>query len=626
MKDVQTERVETSFRGRMWSFPQVAREDVDALISEGVDRRLGKILAGRGVLAADLSVYFNPTLRQMMPEPFSFLDMKIGAKRIAEAVRNGERIGIWSDYDADGATSAAVLGRFLRMCGHDMITVRIPDRIKEGYGPNTKGLLEMKESQGCNLVCILDAGIVAFRPLADAHDAGMEIVVIDHHMPAGATPTETDPDWTGPDDLLRQEKRVIPHQLPDMPIPIAHAVINANRRDQAPGHGHLCAAGVTFIFCVAVARELRLSDYFKDGATPDLMSLLDIVALGTVCDVVPLKTLNRAFVKTGLKVMSRRDTAGIRELAQAAGLDPNQPLTEKHCGWQLGPRINAGGRIGNSLLGAHLLLEDDGPMAQQRAVELDILNADRKEIEAACTETALAQLAGREVGADRTLALAIVEGAHEGVVGISAGRVRERYDAPAIVLTNDHDGNLKGSARSVPSFDIGHAIIEASQSGLILKGGGHGMAGGLTLTRAQVPAFTEFMNAQIAMSHYFETGVTTEADLSLDLKDLTVDLILSMEQMRPYGMGNPEPVIVLRNVELAEIRIMKEVHMKITFRDGPSSVDALIWNAVGSPFGDAIEAARGMRVDALGKPEINEYRGVQRTQMMLEDLRWPAAG
>lgn len=461
------DRMKKSFSGRSWNLEAPHAAAIAALRAKGIDEQVATLMAIRGIQPEEAADFLDPKIKNLMPDPHVLLDMEKGALRVAKAITEKERIGIWSDYDADGANSAAVLGWFLRLVGHDDFVLRIPDRIKEGYGPNGPGLLQMQRDEGCNLVCVLDAGIVAFKPLLEAHEAGMEIVVVDHHMPADATPVET---------VIEDGcaiTREIPHQNPDHPIPVAHAVINPNRADQAPGYGHLCAGGVTFLFAIAVCRLLRNQGYFDGEAgrpseVPSLMRLLDFVAMATVCDVVPLTTLNRAFVRTGLQILSKRKWPGVAELARAAGIADGD-LTETHCGWQLGPRINAGGRIGASDSGALLLLEGDAGRAKLMADDLDALNVMRREIEAKATEKAIEQMAGR-IASERTLALAVVEDAHEGIVGISAGRLKERFDAPAIVLAADHEGNLKGSARSVPGFDIGHAIIAAARQGHIMCG------------------------------------------------------------------------------------------------------------------------------------------------------------
>lgn len=613
-----TSEPQKSFAGRCWKLHAPAAGDIAALRATGIGEHVATLMAARGIAPGEAADFLDPKIKNLMPDPYVLLDMEKGAERIAKAITGRERIGIWSDYDADGANSAAVLGWFLRLVGHDDFVLRIPDRIKEGYGPNGPGLLRMKDEEGCSLVCVLDAGIVAFKPLLEARDAGMEIVVVDHHMPADATPVE---------QVLVDGKlvtREIPHQNPDHPIPVAHAVIDPNRADQSPGYGHLCAGGVTFLFAIAVCRILRNRGYFdgKEGRpeeVPSLMRLLDFVAMATVCDVVPLTTLNRAFVRTGLQILSKRKWPGVAELARAAGIAEGD-LTETHCGWQLGPRINAGGRIGTSDSGALLLLEADAGRARLMADELDALNVTRREIEATATEKAIEQMADRLPG-ERTIALAVVADAHEGIVGISAGRLKERFDAPAIVLAEDHEGNLKGSARSVAGFDIGHAIIAAARHGLIIRGGGHGMAGGLTLRRDQLEGFRTFMNAEIARSDYFRTGVQTEVDLDLPLSGITVGMIESLDVMRPFGTSNPEPVIMMKGVTLSDIRVLKEKHFRLTFTDGRAWIDALIWNVVGSPLAEAIEAARDDVVDVIGTVSINEFRGKKKPQMMLLDLR-----
>lgn len=584
-----------SFLNRRWRLPQVDLARVDGFVQAGKHEVVATLLAARGFDSDTAEAFLDPTIKREMPDPYVLKDMKTGAERIARAIMKGEKIGIWSDYDVDGATSAAVLGSFLRMCNRPGFVLRIPDRIRDGYGPNTPGLLAMKHEEACDLVCILDAGIVAFEPLAAARAAGLEVVVIDHHA-AEAT------------------------------VPEAVAVINPNRHDDSSGLGHLCAAGVTFLTAVAVTRILRKEGWCdgKEGrpeTLPDLPSLLDLVALGTVCDVVPLKTLNRAFVRRGQAYLTRRVRPGIRELAIAAGIGHADEVAEMECGWKIGPRINAGGRIADSHLGALLLLEEDPEQARSRAEELDGINADRQGITGLVNEAAIAQLAHRSRGEDRTLALAIVEDAHEGVVGISAGRLRESYDAPAIVLARDHEGNLKGSARSVPGVDIGHIIIEARKRDLIVKGGGHGMAGGLTMRHDQVAAFIEYANSEIAQSDYARTGVVTDIDLVVPVAQVTAAMIDAFAPLRPFGTANPDPMVMLPGVVLAEIHIMKEKHIKAIFRDGRSEIPGLMWNAVGTALGDRIQAARGQRVDVIGKLSINAWRDKRNPQMMMEDLR-----
>lgn len=586
-----------SLKGRAWRSRAQDPALASALERAGLNRFAARLMSVRDLGGVSPESFLAPTIRELMPDPSRFKDMDVGVAHLADRVMRGDRVGVWSDYDADGATSAAVLIRFLRLLGVDDVPLRIPDRMTEGYGPNAPGLLGMRED-GCVTVCVLDAGITAFEPLAAAKAAGLDVIVIDHHA--------AEPE-----------------------IPEAVAVINANRQDEAPGYGHLCAAGMTFVFCVAVARELRRRGWFdgadgRPSAPPDLMSLLDLVAIGTVCDVVPLTGLNRAFVTRGLPYLSKRTRPGVAALAELAGIKADQPITAEDCGWRLGPRINAGGRIADSTLGARCLITDDPEEGSRLAAELHRCNEERRALEAEATEQALAQADGHQPGVTRRSLIAVVNG-HEGVVGISAARVREAVDAPAIVLTEDHEGNLKGSARSVPGFDVGHAIIAARKAGLIVKGGGHGMAGGLGLTREQMGPFQAFLDAEIEKSDYFRDGVMSDADLEVSLRDLSVEDVDALAPLGPFGTANPEPVIVLRGVELRTIRVLKDKHLKLSLGEGAATIDGLIWNVVGTPLGDAISALTGAAVDVLGKPGINEYRGSRTLQLMVEDLR-PATG
>lgn len=586
---------QVSLKGRVWrtrvADPAAARR----MVSAGLSEPAARILSSRSLGDVTIPDFMDPTLRKMMPDPLRFQGMQRGSRHVADLISKGGKIGIWSDYDVDGATSAAILGRFLRMVGAGEAPLRIPDRILEGYGPNAPGLTDMKK-QGCDTVCVLDAGTVAFEPLEAAGAAGLDVVVIDHHA---------------------SEEN----------LPPATAVINPNRRDERPGYGHLCAAGMTFIFCVEVARVLRDRGYFdgKNGRpprVPDLMNLLDLVALGTVCDVVPLTGLNRAFVYRGLRRMSERETSGIVALAEVAGVAPATPFTSADCGWRLGPRINAGGRIDDSTLGARCLLTDDAEEAEGLAARLEACNRERKSLEQGATDQALEQIDGREPG-ERGSVIAIVDG-HEGVVGISASRVKEAADAPAIVLTRDHEGNLKGSARSVPGFDVGHAIIEARQAGLVMKGGGHGMAGGVTLSPDQVDGFRAFLDGKIRESAFFRDGVVTEADLEMRVRDLRVEALDGLGQLEPTGTANPEPVLLLKDAELRGLRVLKERHLKLKLGDGPAEIDALLWNVIDTPLGSALMKLEGHVIDVMGKPGINEFRGRRTAQVMVDDVRIPA--
>jgi single-stranded-DNA-specific exonuclease len=595
MKDIaQT----PSLRNRLWQEPKVTNMQVDALIAGGANALTAPILAARDADPETVATFLAPTIRQLLPNPSFFLDMDKAADRLVQAITNNEAITIWSDYDVDGATSAATLGRFLRDCGHTGYDIYIPDRIVEGYGPNAEGLLALKAA-GAELVCILDSGTVAIEPLTVAHEAGLDVVVIDHHAAEDQ-------------------------------IPPAVAVVNPNRLDQEGGYEHVCAAGMTFILTVAVNMRLRKMNWFsgeegRPEKSPDLMSYLDLVALGTVCDVVPLTTINRAFVMRGLPYLTARQTPGVKALAAVAAC--NDEIDASACGFRLGPRINAGGRIGESGAGAALLLETDPEVAESMAKELNELNIERQEMEKACTAQALEQVKDDFIpGTTRKLALAIVD-AHEGIVGISAARMKETYDAPSFVLAPTPEGTLKGSGRSVSGFDLGAAIIAARKAGLLIKGGGHAMAGGISIQEEKVPEFVAFINAEIEKSDYFHTGVVSKVDAKINIEQATTGLIDAAQSLAPFGMGNASPRFVIQGVIVADVRVLKEKHLKIIFedpemREAGKRVEGLIWNCVDTPFGDAIQAAKGKIVDVLGGLEINEWNGNRRVQIKLDDLRF----
>lgn len=582
-----------SLRNRHWIMPTPSDGAIDALIAAGAGPLSAPILAARGLDPDGVDAFLHPTLRTLLPHPSTLLGMDTAADRLARAIIGGEHIAIWSDYDVDGATSAAVLGWFLRGCGVEMHTLRIPDRLTEGYGPNAAGLLDL-QAGGADLVCILDAGTTAFEPLEAAHAAGLDVLVVDHHAA---------------EDTL----------------PAALAVVNPNRRDQPPGLGHLCAAGVVFVLCVATNLRLRSLGHF--GATSkgvDLMGLLDLVALGTVCDVVPLIGLNRAFVTRGLPLLSERSRPGIKALAKAAACPDS--IGARECGFALGPRINAGGRIGDSQMGARLLLAQDADEAEALAAELSRLNHERQELERDATTQALERTReGWVPGQTRRLALAVVEG-HEGVVGISAARVKEALDAPAFVLAATHDGTLKGSGRSVPGFDLGGAVIAAKNAGLLLKGGGHAMAAGITLDPALMTDFQAFMDAQIATSDYARDGVEVRVDLAIPIQRATIGLVDAVQNLAPFGMGNPTPRFAITGALLASVSILKDKHLKCVLLDpalgeaGPR-LEGLIWNEANTPFAHALSQHKHAIVDVVGGLEINEWNGRRRVQLKLEDVR-----
>lgn len=580
-----------SFKGHLWQVPVFDRARIDRLIEAGVPPLLSPILDLRGVEPEHAQNFLRPMIREEMPSPFFFLDMRRAAEALADALRDGRRIAVWGDYDVDGATSSAILVRFLRGCGAEP-RIYIPDRMTEGYGPNASGL-ELLAREGVALVCVLDSGTVAFEPFRAARAAGLEVVVIDHHA---AEP-----------------------ELPEVA-----ALVNPNRLDQEQGYGHVCAAGMTFLFCAAVRTVLRERNFFAESglAEPDLMALMDLVALGTVADVVPLKGLNRAFVRRGLEIMTKREKPGIAALAAVCGKN-GEPLAgdfaAHHCGFAFGPRINAGGRVGEADAGARLLSSDDMEECRTLAGRLDEWNAQRKDLERACLEEAHAQVAASN---DATGVLfASGEGWHEGVVGIVASRMKDAYDRPSFVFSL-HEGTAKGSGRSLPGFDLGAAVIAARQAGIVTKGGGHAMAAGVTLPVSSLPEFKTFLDARLSQSEFADTGVVSRVDMILPVERVSTGFVDGLSHLEPFGQGNPKPRFVLRGARVTAVDLLKEVHLRLTLEGARGTrLKALLFSAVGSPLGDRLTESKGETLDFLGTLSVNEWNGMRTPQMMIEDAR-----
>ncbi len=479
----------------------------------GISQRLnlpevvGRLLAARGIDLDGAAHFLAPTLRALLPDPSVFMDMDIAAERLAHAVRGSETVGVFGDYDVDGACSAAVITRLLRTLGCTVLT-HVPDRMVEGYGPNGPALLNLV-AQGATLIVCVDCGTAAASALA-AVQGRADVVVLDHHVAEG-------------------------------PPPPVLATVNPNRLDCTSGHGSLCAAAVAFLTAVAVMRALRRGGWFAARPEPDLMGLLDLVALATVCDVMPLTGLNRALVVQGLRVMGRRDRLGIAALLDAAtatGL-PNAMT----CGFALGPRINAAGRISDAGLGLRLLLTEDPVEAQRIALLLDATNRERREVEAGMMQGAMEQAAALD-GAGHAALLVVGEGWHPGVVGIVAGRIKERFNRPSLAGAVI-GGVVKGSARSVPGMDLGRAVMAARSMGLLLTGGGHAMAAGFSLAVDDVPRFQAFLDERLAHAKALPRAADLTVEGTLAVPGATVELAEHLQRLAPYGHGNEEPVFVL---------------------------------------------------------------------------------
>ena len=569
--------VTSSLTGRRWIGPSLETDRAAQALSQqtGLPNAVCQILAQRRVDAAEVDGYLAPALRDLMPDPRSLRDMEKAAARILLALQNHERIAIFADYDVDGGSSAALLITWLRQMRHGA-TLYIPDRIDEGYGPNDSAMQALARDH--DLIICVDCGTLSHGPIAAA--AGADVLVLDHHL-AGET------------------------------LPPALAVVNPNRQDENGDAAHLCAAAVVFLLLVELRRQLR--DNSKNS--PDLMAMLDLVALATVADVAPLTGVNRAFVRQGLKVMARRERVGVTALSDAAGLDAAP--SAYHLGYVLGPRVNAGGRIGAADLGARLLATDDPHEAAALAEKLDHLNRERRDVEASVRAVALDQAETR--GLDAPLVWAAGHGWHPGVVGIVASRLKEVSNRPSIVIGIE-DGIGKGSGRSVSGIDLGQPIQRLVSEGLLIKGGGHKMAAGLTVAEEMIePAMTR-LSTLLAQQGADALGV---ADLRVDgilmPAAAQVELIEQIEKAGPFGASSPAPRFAFAEMAIRHTRRVGESHLKISFGHENGHMEAIAFNAFSTALGPALEAHGGARFHLAGKLEINTWRGRQSVQLRLDD-------
>ena len=586
--------VTRSIGGRRWRLRNTDDRLALALAQQaGLPEILGRVLAGRGIGLDDLEDHLNPSLRRLLPDPSRFRDMDAAAERLAQAIVKGESVAVFGDYDVDGATSTALLSRFFTAVGHDL-RVYIPDRLKEGYGPNAPALRRLAQD-GVKVVVTVDCGTLAFAPLEEAASVGLDVIVADHH-------------------------------LAEPELPRALAVVNPNRLDETPGFGQLAAVGVTFLLIVAINRRLRAMGYYSsERPEPNLMGWLDLVALGTVCDVVPLTGLNRALVGQGLKILRGRSNVGMAALADIAGVA--EPPGAYHLGFLLGPRVNAGGRVGQADLGTRLLSTDDARLAQQIAVELDRYNRERQEIEAGVLLEAMQEL--EHVPDTAALALVARQGWHPGVIGIVAARVREAAGRPSFVIALDENGLGKGSGRSIPGVDLGAAVVAAGQAGLLVNGGGHAMAAGLTVETAKLNELKAFLNERLAVA-VAKAGASASMgfDGALGIGGANAELCDKLELLGPYGSGNPEPRFALAGARVVQADVVGEKHVRclITAGDGSGPrLAAIAFRSVEADLGPALMQARqtGSPLHIGGHLRTNHWRGEKRVQFVLEDAAQP---
>ncbi|WP_260483343.1 single-stranded-DNA-specific exonuclease RecJ [Sphingomicrobium flavum] len=572
--------IANSLSGQPWRWRHAGADNLERDL-------IDQLLIARGVEEADLARQRDPRIRDFLPDPSVFQDMDKAAHRIADAIEKGEKIAVFGDYDVDGATSGALLTHVFRRLGSEPL-LYIPDRLMEGYGPSGAALVQLKE-QGAELAITVDCGAQAFDALDEAANAGLEVIVCDHHQCSSRLPT-------------------------------AHSMINPNRLDESEdgaAHGHLAAVGMAFLLGVALLRELRGRGHFADKPEPPIIDLLDLVALGTVADVARLKTLNRAFVTQGLKVMAKGQNIGLLALGRAASL--NRAPQSRDLGFALGPRINAGGRVGKADLGVRLLTTNDPAEAERIAAELDRLNEERRAIEQAVTEAAMEQ-AEKQAGA--SLIAVSGPGWHPGVVGIVASRLKERFHRPTLVIAEEDNGTGKGSGRSISGVDLGAAVLAAKDEGLLLAGGGHAMAAGVTVPPGGVEALRDYLAARVAED--VETALAGRAlllDALLSPGGVAGKLCDTIDQAGPYGAGWPAPRMAVGPVRLHRTSIVGNGHVRtIAIGDDGKSFKGIAFRAGDTPLGQAMLAAGpDQRFYLAGTVKRDEWTGGDAAEMHIED-------
>jgi single-stranded-DNA-specific exonuclease len=581
--------VESSLSGQRWAHRLDAAGMNRALAiaqTRGLSDLVSRVLAGRDVTLAETATFLSPTLKELMPDPSSLCDMDAAASRIAAAIAGKQRVAIFGDYDVDGAASSALMKRFFDHFGNAS-EIYIPDRIFEGYGPNPAAMDQLVD-RGAQLVVTVDCGSTSLAALEQAAKRGVDVVVLDHHQ------LSTD-------------------------IPPCAALVNPNREDDLSGQGHLCAAGVVFLTLVAVLRLLRQQGGKRAGSI-DLMGMLDLVALATICDVVPLKGLNRAYVVKGLQIARQQGNQGLAALMRVAGVDG--PLTPYHLGYLIGPRINAGGRIGDAALGSRLLTMSSETEAREIAETLNRLNQERQAMEKDMLVAAEAEaLAEYGSGEGPSVVVTAGEGWHPGIVGIIAARLKEKLRRPAFAIAFDHSGHGTGSGRSIAGFDMGRMVRGAVEEGLAVKGGGHAMAAGLTVERSQLGALRAYFedHAKNAVRALTENS-TLKIDGALAARGATLELMDQLEMAGPYGAGHPQPVFALPDHQLLDARVVGRDHVSMRIADATGGkIGAIAFRAADTDMGSALLDGRGKTFHLAGTMSVDHWQGRRRVQMRVID-------
>ena len=583
-------KLNRSVNGKLWHLKEYDERHALAISQKfSLPDIVAKILAMRGVELEEIEDFLNPSIKSSLPDPSHLLDMDKAAGRLGKAVIGKEKIAVFGDYDVDGATSSAILKRFFRALEIDL-EIYIPDRIEEGYGPSAEAFKTLKDN-GNDIVITVDCGTVAFEALEAAKNYGLEIIVIDHHIG-----TEI--------------------------IPDAVAIVNPNRIDETSPHRNLCAAGLAFLLVTAVNRELRNKGFFKNKKEPDLLKFLDLVALGTVCDVMTLTGLNRSYVAQGLKVANTRENVGLRALADVTGLE--EAVNTYALGFILGPRINAGGRVGKSDLGARMLSTEDPDEAYEIAIELDKLNKERKTLEELALEEATK--AALDEGDDEPVLILGSKNWHQGVIGIVASRLKDIYDKPVAIISFDK-GIGKASARSVNGIDLGAAVTQAKMEGILTKGGGHKMAAGFEIEEKNLEKFKKFLKKRLnddfltyreQNSIGFE-GILSPSGASLYLKT-------ALEALEPFGVGNREPKFLIKDAKIIKIDVFKDAHISCIIGDASATgnpktrLKTIAFRAVGTDLGNELLSLQDKKFSLIGKLKENNWMGKKSVEFLIEDL------
>jgi len=584
--------VKSSVSGQAWVERLDGKSRNTALaISQTLDlpELIGRVLAGREVELDDAEKFMAPAIRDLMPDPNVLTDMNIAADRIADAITQKQQVAIFGDYDVDGAASSALMSKFLSHHGVKS-EIYIPDRIFEGYGPNPEAIKALIDN-GAKLIITVDCGATSFEALAEARKLGVDVVVLDHHQ-------------------MGEEG------------PVCVALVNPNRQDDLSGLGHLCAGGVVFMTLVATLRELRTRNIYSDTLSPpDLLSWLDLVALATVCDVVPLKGLNRAFVVKGLQVMAQQENIGLRALMRIGRLDgPPRPY---HLGFVLGPRINAGGRIGDAALGSRLLTTDDDHLADEIAQQLDNLNKERQAAEARMLEEAIAE-ADAEIGEGTPPAIIVTESDqwHPGIVGLLASRLKDRFKRPAFAIAFDRMGKGSGSGRSISGVDLGAVVRNAVDNAILEKGGGHAMAAGLTVKKNKLGELRAYFESQLSENvDAVRSNQELKIDGALTARSATIDLVELLEQAGPYGQGHSQPVFAFPAHQIRYAKVVGQNHVSFTASAGDgATLRGIAFRVADEEIGQLLLNSNGQPIHLVGTLNADFWQGQKRVQLRLMDV------